>query len=88
MTSVYEGDGTETFLFVHVATIFNQLNRQVANHSYQFMCPALALILINTYSDPSLQLVDKKHLQSNEGTSQENPLATAMYGMLLELSPC
>jgi hypothetical protein len=70
---------TEAALFVDANNAFNSLNRQVTLLNSRSICPPLAPILINTYRNPSFLFVDGEHILSEEGTTQGDPLAMAMY---------
>ena len=45
------------------------------------ICPPLSTILINTYRAPTDLFVDGDTVQSQEGTTQGNPLAMPMYAL-------
>ena len=49
MRAIFCDDSTEAVLLVDASNTFNCLNRQVALHNIQTLCPPLANILINTY---------------------------------------
>ena len=55
--------------------------RQVILLNCDKICPAMAHILINTYHNNSCLFVDGQCLLSEEGTTQGDPLATAMYAI-------
>ena len=57
------------------------MNRQVALHNIQTLCPPLANILINTYRKNVPLFIDGRHIFSSEGTTQGDPLAMAMYSV-------
>ena len=59
----------------------NALNRQVALHNIRRLCPPIATILINSYRCPTELFVDGDIILSQEGTTQGDPLAMAMYGL-------
>ena len=56
-----------------------RLNRQVTLLNCDKICPAMAHILINTYCSNSYLFVDGQCLLSEEGTTQGDPLAMALY---------
>ena len=49
MRRPYIDEGVEGVLLVDASNTFNNLNRQMALHNIQAICPSLAAILINTY---------------------------------------
>ena len=60
---------------------FNNLNRRVALYNIQYVCPAVAKILINCYRNPACLFVGSTVLLSREGTTQGDPLAMMMFGL-------
>ena len=82
MREVFSCDDTEAILLVNAANAFNNLNRKAALHNLQFICPALATILINTYQLPTRMFVTGgSEISSSEGTTQGDPLGMAMYAL-------
>ena len=78
MKFIFEEDTTEAMIFIDA---FNSLNRQVTLHNSQVVCPALAPILVNTYRNDALLVVDGHCMMSRESTTQGDPLAMAMYAI-------
>ena len=66
---------------VRSSNAFNSLNRQVALHNIQRICPSLSTILINTYRAPAELFVDGDTILSQEGTTQGDPLAMPTYAL-------
>ena len=62
---------------------FNSLNRQAALQNIHQLCPALSKILINTYREDVQLFIDGEVLLSQEGTTQGDPLAMAMYAVAI-----
>ena len=81
MRTIFCDDSTEAVLLVDASNAFNCLNRQVALHNIQTLCPPLANILINTYRKNIPLFIDGRHIFSSEGTTQGDPLAMAMYSV-------
>ena len=79
--TAFESDENEAVLLVDATNVFNSLNRQVALHNIQRLCPLLATILINTYRAPTELFVDGDAILSQEGTTQGDPLAMPMYAL-------
>ena len=49
----FRAEGVEAVLLVDASNAFNTLNREVALHNVQYICPSLATALINTYRVPT-----------------------------------
>ena len=79
--SAFESDDCEAVLLVDASNAFNALNRMVALHNIRRICPPIATILINSYRSPTELFVDGDVILSQEGTTQGDPLAMAMYGL-------
>ena len=73
MRAIFCDDSTEAVLLVDASNAFNSLNRQVALHNIQAICPPLANILINTYRQDIPLFIDGRHIFSSEGTTQGDP---------------
>ena len=71
----------EAILLMDASNAFNSLNRQVALQNIRRTCPPIATALINTYREPTELFVDGNTLQSQQGTTQSDPLAMVMYGL-------
>ena len=82
MKEIFDDDDTDAVILVDASNAFNALNRKVALHNIQIICPPFSTILINTYRAPSkLFITGGKHLLSQEGTTQGDNLAMALYGL-------
>eukprot|EP00117_Sycon_ciliatum_P034485 scpid45796/ scgid4762/ len=81
MREIFQQDDTEGILFADASNAFNRLNRSVCLLNVQHLCPALAVVLTNTYRQPAKLFVDGETLQSAEGTTQGDPLAMVMYAL-------
>ena len=77
----FQEEDAEAILLVDASNAFNALNRECALHNIQRVCPPLATILINTYREPSELFADGNIIWSQEGTTQGDPLAMAMYAL-------
>ena len=53
MKEIYELETTDAVILVDAANAFNRLNRAVALHNVQYICPTFATVLINTYRTPA-----------------------------------
>ena len=63
------------------------MNRHVALHNIQYICPQFATILINTYRIPSRLIINnEKEIMSQEGTTQGDNLAMSFYALSTTLT--
>ena len=83
MRQVYDSQQTEAVILVDASNAFNALNREAALRNIQQLCPSLSKIIINTYREDSELFIDGSTLYSQEGTTQGDPLAMAMYAIAL-----
>ena len=81
VTNAFHSDDVEAVLLVDASNAFNSLNREAALRNIQYVCPALAKVLINTYREPTDLFVDGISLFSEEGTTQGDPLAMPFYAL-------
>ena len=81
MWQVFETPEVEATIIVDASNAFNTLNRQNALRNIQRLCPSLATVLINTYCEDVQLHIDGETLLSQEGTTQGDPLAMAMYAI-------
>ena len=83
MHAVFEEDHMEAVILVDAENAFNSVNRKVALQNILHSCPSIAPVLINTYwSQPKL-FIRGKTLIADQGTTQGNPLAIAMYALAI-----
>ena len=83
MRQVYDSQQTEAVILVDASNAFNALNREAALRNIQQLCPSLSKIIINTYREDSELFIDGSTLYSQEGTTQGDLLAMAMYAIAL-----
>ena len=84
MREIFTFDNTEVILLVDASHPFNAVNRQVALHNIPVVCPAISIVLRNTYQVPiKLFIVGEGEIDSSEGTTQGDPLAMAMYALAI-----
>ena len=81
MRDVFQAEDTDAVIFVDASNAFNNLNRKVALYNIQYLCPAIAKMLINCYRSGSSLFVGGTVLWSREGTTQGDPLAMIMFGL-------
>ena len=73
----------DAVLLIDAENAFNLLNRKLALKNIENNCPSLLTAIKNSDSNPSKLFVNKKTIYSQEGTTQEDPLAMAMYGLAI-----
>ena len=83
MHHVFEDAETEGVILVDATNAFNCLNRQTARLNIKHLCPALSKVLINTYREHIYLFIDGESITSQEGTTQGDPLAMAMYAVAI-----
>ena len=83
MHQVFQTSSTEAVMLVDACNAFNSLNRETALRNIQHLCPPLAKILINTYREDVHLFIDGDTIFSQEGTTQGDPLAMAMYAVAI-----
>ena len=83
MHKIFESPETEAAILVDASNAFNSLNRQVALHNIHHLCPSLSKILTNTYRENINLYIDGETIYSQEGTTQGDPLAMAMYAIAI-----
>ena len=79
--SAFLQEDTDAILLADASNAFNSLNRAVALHNIQQICPSFAPILINTYRSAAGLFIAGDTLLSEEGTTQGDPLAMPMYAL-------
>ena len=83
MHQVFQTSSTEAVMLVDARNAFNSLNRETTLRNIQHLCPPLAKILINTYQEDVHLFIDGDTIFSQEGTTQGDPLAMAMYAVAI-----
>ena len=83
MRQLFKAPETEAVILVDAANAFNSLNRKAALQNIHHLCPSLAKVLINTYREDIKLFVDGETLLSQEGTTQGDSLAMAMYAIAI-----
>ena len=81
MRHVFSESNTEAVLLVDATNAFNQLNRQAALQNIMRLCPEMAPAIVNTYRSNAQLFIDGETILSEEGTTQGDPLAMAMYAI-------
>jgi hypothetical protein len=84
MRELYSEDSTEAVLLVDASNAFNSVNRQTFLHNINIICPVLAKFVRNCYShNARLFIVGGGEIRSNEGTTQGDPAAMAIYAIAI-----
>ena len=82
MRELYDDKECEAVLLVDASNAFNTLNREAMMHNTDILCPTLTTFVQNTYRQPAhLILSDGSTITSEEGTTQGDPMAMAMYAL-------
>ena len=81
MHSLFQSSDTQAVLLADTSNAFNSLNRRVSPHNLHFTCPPLAVTVSNVYREASSLFIVGQSLLSEEGTTQGDPLAMAMYAL-------
>ena len=79
----FETPETQGILLIDAKNAFNSLNRDLALRNIEKLCPSIITAIRNSYKTPTSLFVNGKTLQSQEGTTQGDPLAMAMYGIAI-----
>ncbi len=76
MQSIFKEENSDGVLLIDAANAFHSLNRQVALHNIQVLCPRASIIFIKTYRNSTrLFISGGGEMLSQEGTTQGDPLA-------------
>ena len=87
MREIYNQPDCEGVLLVDATNAFNSLNRKATLHNIKVSCPSLAQYVENTYKDPTHLYIATRsrrqndNIQAEEGTTQGDPIAMAMYAL-------
>ena len=79
----YSKTSADAVLLIDAENAFNSLNRKLALKNIENTCPSLLTAIKISYSNPSKLFVNNKTIYSQEGTTQGDPLAMAMYGLAI-----
>ena len=86
MREIFEKEETDGVLLIDASNAFNNMNRSAALHNIQVQCPSLSKYIINQYRRESrLFITGGAEIQSQEGTTQGDPLAMAWYSIATSL---
>ena len=79
----FDDPENEAILITDAKNAFNVLNRQTALENVKALCPSLHVDLKNSYSHPSHLFIGKSTILSQEGTTQCDLHAMAIYGIAI-----
>ena len=79
----YSETSADAILLLDAENAFNSLNRKLALKNIENTSTSLLAANKNSYSNPSILFVNKKTIYSQEGTTQGDPLAMAMYDLAI-----
>ena len=84
MRQFFSEKDVEGVLLVDATNAFNSINRNASLHNIQLICPSFSQILVNTYQAPIRCIISGEgEITSSEGTTQGDPLAMAMYVLVV-----
>ena len=87
MRDIYKEEGVDAVLLVDATNAFNTINREALIHNIKIKCPSLSKYTENTYGKPTELYIEggkggkEDTLLSEEGTTQGDPIAMAMYSI-------
>ena len=83
MKESFGEESCDAILLVDATKAFNNLNRQTALHNIKQLCPSYYKFLRNSYETPTRLFVNGTYniILSQEGTTQGDPAAMAMYAL-------
>ena len=79
----FETPEDEGILIIDVKNAFNSLNRDLTLRNIEKLCLSIISAIRSSYKTPTSIFVNGKTLQLQEGTTQGDPLAMAMYGIAI-----
>jgi len=78
MRDIFEGDDTDTVLYIDTSNAFNVLNRATALHNIRVLCPIVA-----TYATTPLHHRRQRNY-FRQGYDARGPLAMAIYALSMQ----
>ena len=86
MEKIFKEESTEAILLVDAENAFNLMNRKVCLHNISILCLAISAFVTNCYATPArLFVIGGSEIKSNEGTTQGDPVAVAIYALDITL---
>ena len=84
MVDIWNDFNTEGVLQVDASNAFNSINLALLLHNVKIICPEMATFIINIYYKLArLFVIGGKEISSQEGTTQGDPIAMAVYALAL-----
>eukprot|EP00111_Clytia_hemisphaerica_P012303 TCONS_00036131-protein len=82
MNFIFNEENTDEIMLGDASNAFNSINRKAFLNNIKRLCPALATYVNNCYSRKSRLFVDGgMEIQSEEGTTQGDPMAMTTYAI-------
>ena len=81
MLQVFEAPHTDAVILIDAFNAFSSLTQQTPLQNIHQPSPTLSKVLTNTYREDVHLFIDREVLLSQEGTTQGDPLAMAMYAI-------
>ena len=82
MEKIFKEESTVAVLLVDTENAFKSINRKVFLHNISILCPAISTFVTNCYATPArLFVIGSSEIKSNEGTTQGDPVAMAIYAL-------
>ena len=85
MCQFFTGTDVQGSLLINASNAFNTINRQAELHNIKAICPPFHQILVKTYQTPITCIIcGDREITSSVGTTQNDPLAMAMYTLVVK----
>ena len=82
MHSIFHEENTEAVLLIDAGNAFNAVNRKLFLHNVRIICPEIATSVCSCYATSArLFIFGGSELKSEEGTTQGDPIAMAVYAL-------
>ena len=82
MERIFKEKSTEADLLVDEENAFNSINRKVFLRNISILCPAISTFVTNCNATPArLFVIGGSEIKSNEGTTQGDLVAIAIYAL-------
>ena len=79
---MFNKESTEAVLMVDASNAFNAINREAFLHTAKILCPSISTYVSNCYWSPTdLYIQGGRSIKSEEGTTQGDPKAMAIYAL-------
>ena len=79
---MFNKESTEAVLMIDASNAFNAINWEAFLHNTKILCPSISTYVNNCYSSPTdLYIQGGRSIKSEEGTTQGDPTAMAVYAL-------